>query len=110
VENTDVPAEMLLSYTYSGTVRQANRSLLKWGFRRGRVLLRHQSEGPRPPVWSKIEASQYAPLVTGYQPDGFTIGGNILRGSVALIPRGFFGWKVNSQMAIHECLGVYSAA
>ena len=72
-------------------------ALSNWWIRHGRLCFiprRCQSEGFRPPIFNRIEVSQQAPVVAGYLPDGFSIGGNILRGSIALLPRGYFGWKV----------------
>ncbi len=57
-------------------------------------LLRHQSDGYIPPQLNRLDVSLQAPIIQGFLPDGFSIRGNILYGSVALLPRGFFSWKV----------------
>lgn len=60
----------------------------------GNVVWRRFSEGFRPSTFSKIEVSEHAPLVECYLSHGFIIRGSLVRGSVALLPRGMFNWKV----------------
>ena len=47
-----------------------------------------------PSTLSTLEVAEEAPLVSGYGPDGFSLQGNYVLGSVALLPRGFFNWRV----------------
>lgn len=56
--------------------------------------LRQYTDTFTPPTFSKLEVSERAPEISGYLTNGFIIRGNAVFGSVALLPRGFFNWKV----------------
>ena len=73
------------------------------GFLQG-TLYRDYTEGFRPPTFSKIEVSHLAPVVRGYTLSGFAVGSTLLSGSVALLPRGFFNWKVGSGSKLIVCV------
>ena len=47
-----------------------------------------------PATFQKLEVSEHSPIVNGYMTDGFIIRSSLVHGSVALLPRGFFNWKV----------------
>ncbi len=57
---------------------------------------RHYTDTFIPATFEKLEVSEHSPVVNGYMTDGFIIRSNIVHGSVALLPRGFFNWKVRS--------------
>ena len=48
-----------------------------------------------PTTLSRLDVSELAPVVSSYSVQGFTIRGNKLIGSLALLPRGIFHWKVD---------------
>lgn len=59
--------------------------------------VRRHSTGPvMPTTLNRLEAVEAAPVISSYSVQGFTIRGNRLIGSVALLPRGVFSWKVCS--------------
>ena len=45
---------------------------------------------------SRVNVEDAAPLISGYSMLGFSLRGAHVIGSVALLPRGFFHWKINS--------------
>ena len=49
-----------------------------------------------PTTFAKLDVAEHSPVVNGYMTDGFIIRSNLVHGSVALLPRGFFNWKVSS--------------
>ena len=50
---------------------------------------------PMPTTLSALEVQENAPIVSSYGAHGFTVRGNKLMGSVALLPNGaMFSWKV----------------
>ena len=57
----------------------------------------HSSEGMMPTTLTKMNMmEEKAPLISAYSVQGFTIRGtNRVIGSVALLPKGFFHWKVS---------------
>lgn len=42
-----------------------------------------------------LDSSNSSPLIEKYNTKGFTISGNKVYGSVALLPKAYFHWKVN---------------
>ena len=47
-----------------------------------------------PPTFSRLEVADHAPLVDAYTTNGFILRGGRVLGSVALLPRGYFHWRV----------------
>lgn len=45
-------------------------------------------------TFGRLEVAEEAPVVGTYLTNGFIIRGNMVHGSVALLPRGVFNWKV----------------
>lgn len=60
------------------------------------LLLRgHSNQAtPMPTTITALELHEHAPFVSSYNTQGFTVQGNKLMGSVALLPKGMFSWKV----------------
>ena len=61
--------------------------------------IRHHSDGGGlvlQTTLSRINVEEAAPLISAYNMQGFTLRGVRVMGSVALLPRGFFHWNVNS--------------
>ena len=47
-----------------------------------------------PATLSKVSAAQTAPVLQAYFTNGFLINATRVLGSIALLPRAFFSWKV----------------
>ncbi|XP_003383876.3 PREDICTED: NADH dehydrogenase [ubiquinone] 1 alpha subcomplex assembly factor 3-like [Amphimedon queenslandica] len=65
--------------------------------------IRHHSDGGGmvlQTTLSRVSVEEAAPLISGYSVQGFNLRGVQVMGSVALLPRGFFHWKINSADAI----------
>ena len=58
------------------------------------MIVRHHSDGLVPTTLSRVDVPEQAPLISAYSTQGFTLRGVRVMGSVALLPRGFFHWKV----------------
>ena len=53
-----------------------------------------------PTTLSRLEASQYAPIIDSYSARGFDVRGTKFIGSLALLPRALFNWKVSRVLFI----------
>lgn len=73
---------------------QFRRLLGRWELAAG--LRRHATDVPAPSTFSRLDVPELAPVVDGYLTHGFTIHGCLLKGSVALLPRAKFNWKVHT--------------
>ena len=51
-----------------------------------------------PATLSKIDVVERAPVVHSYLTNGFIIRSSVVYGSVGLLPRGFFNWKVSNML------------
>ena len=60
-----------------------------------RNQIRYNTAPGMPTTLSRLEASQYAPLVDSYSSKGFDVKGAKFVGSLALLPRALFHWKVS---------------
>lgn len=49
-----------------------------------------------PATLSRLDVVEKAPVVHSYLTNGFIIRNSVVYGSVGLLPRGFFNWKVRS--------------
>lgn len=71
----------------------------------------YASDIPAASTFSKLDVPELAPVVYGYLSHGFIIRGSLVQGSVALLPRAMFNWKVLCQCMVvslqqHESLQV----
>ena len=51
-----------------------------------------------PATLSKLDVVERAPIVHSYLSNGFIIRSSMVYGSVGLLPRGFFNWKVRGHL------------
>lgn len=61
---------------------------------------RTHSDGAMPTTLSRVDVGDKAPLISAYSTQGFSLQGVKVMGSVALLPKGFFHWNVNSAEGI----------
>ena len=55
-----------------------------------------------PATFGKLDlSSELAPEIGGYLTNGFIIRRSVIYGSVALLPRGFFNWKVSFESIVN---------
>lgn len=47
-----------------------------------------------PATFSRLEVAEQAPVIHAYHTKGFVIRDSVVYGSVGLLPRSFFNWKV----------------
>ena len=73
--------------------RVPNRPCKQW---------RQYTEGFTPSTFSKIDVSEHAPVIDSYLTHGFIIRGSLVQGSVALLPRAMFNWKVHEGNDLQE--------
>ena len=69
--------------------------------RRALVLLKWSCRGLSsdtfvPATFNRLDVVERAPVVHSYLSNGFIIRSSVVYGSVGLLPRGFFNWKVRS--------------
>jgi NADH dehydrogenase [ubiquinone] 1 alpha subcomplex assembly factor 3 len=58
-------------------------------------------DGMIPTTLSKVNVDDKAPLISSYGTRGFTVRGSTrLTGSVALLPKGYFHWKIKDASEI----------
>lgn len=73
---------------------------------RARVLLRWCScrrlstDTFVPATLNRLDVVERAPIVHSYLSNGFIIRSSVVYGSVGLLPRGFFNWKVDKTRGI----------
>lgn len=58
------------------------------------VQVRQMAYVAMPTTLSGLQTHDLAPVISSYSVKGFTVRGNKLVGSLALLPRGIFHWKV----------------
>lgn len=53
-----------------------------------------------PATFGRLEVSEKAPIIDSYLSNGFIIRTSVVYGSVGLLPRGFFNWKVTQKITV----------
>lgn len=62
--------------------------------RRQVLQYRNMTDTFTPATFSRLEVAEQAPVIHAYHTKGFVIRDSVVYGSVGLLPRSFFNWKV----------------